>query len=169
MAAFLARTGGRAEGAIVSNTMVPDAPDAVVLGSVSLKAGDVQGGTANVKIDASFVGLTETADGCPCTALVFLADDLGPLTLSFVTLGANVFEGSAVETGSITFVVPVETGVSRTYELVGGVLGGTEEISLAGDMTATYFPFAGDGTNPSSLSSARMPADERGFPVFEMP
>jgi hypothetical protein len=155
MAAFLARAAGRATSGPIDGTIPYEEPccTETTLGSVEIKAGDVTGGTANVKLDVSLIGTTEGVDGCPCAANLWLTDELGELTYAqtFVHLETPTLGGDPIDSASMTAVVPVETGVTTQFDVHGAVVNGTEHVFANGTITAAYFPFDGDGTNAPAV------------------
>ena len=162
MAAFLARTGGRTVHDDFLASLDVGASN-VTLATVSLKAGDVPGGTAYVKIDASLAGYTyEATSSCPCSGIftVYVNGVASPAPAGgqvFVGIDSHNAGAYGIAQGSISTVVPVSTGVVNTITLRGSAQNGTLDLSVFGDLVATYVPFAGDGTNALTSVSAQRP------------
>ena len=149
MAAFLARTGGR---------VAYDAGEALsiidpeVVATVTIKPGNVTGGTAFVKLDASMYATSAGVDetGCtPCEVWFYLDQQNSPN--QSLTNVAQVWNHSAgvaeYVPASLTFVVPVATGASVTFDLVAQRVNGSGTVNSIGSLSATYFPFGALGSD----------------------
>jgi S-layer homology domain len=159
MAAFLARTGGRAAKAQAA-TSLPSGSSGVLLTSVTIKPGDVTGGTANIQIDAAITGYTETVTGCPCTAYYYVTVNGGLVgtIYHFTTIATANYVGSiGVDSTSIATLAAVPTGVTATIGLYGSREFGTPAIGIYADLVASYVPFAGDGGNVTLAAPVAAP------------
>jgi hypothetical protein len=149
MAAFLARTGGRASGVTMLNTTVPGNGTPVDLGSFDIKAGDVTGGSAAIAIDLSVAGFIDGLTGCPC-ALTFSVDVQGvtQLTAIYIAIDSLNYQGVyGVGNADVSLLVPVPTGVTQTVTVSAAVSSGTRAFTAYGHAVATYVPFAATGGN----------------------
>jgi hypothetical protein len=168
MAAFLARTGGRISsdgmaefgGPVLSTSEF--AP--TVLATVTIKAGDVTGGYAVVQLVGSMTAYASSATGLPSYAVGYIrqAGTTDPLT----SIGAAQIDQLAggvfgIATASFVGSVAVQTGVTRTYEVVAWRQFGTGTLNGIGALSAVYVPFTGDGTN-ALPAAAPKPAPDGG-------
>jgi len=143
MAAFLARTGGRVGwGRGGSAFQLGTTPDqAAVLATVTIKPGNVTGGTGFVLLQASAAAFVYSTVGCPCAVRYVLGRPFGNTAYGYSQITAAVGADSA----SISLVDYVPTGVEVTYQLRAWVEGGTGVVYGLGDVTALYVPFSEDG------------------------
>lgn len=152
MAAFLNRTGGRAD--------YDDGPTLVLtasaqtLATVSIKAGDVTGGTAYVKIEASVQTYTLSATGCPCDGFFYIEGASGAVAgPAYLEVNELSTEGWSVDGTSLSTLVAVPTGVTQTFMVRAFQDGGTGAMSAFANVTAMYVPFASTGGNaPAGVS-----------------
>jgi S-layer homology domain len=146
MAAFLARTGGRVAYDLFGNTAVAASASGFVLSTITLKPGDVTGGTAYVKIDAGINAFTGTVTGCPCqTGFTIYVNNVAQIAEVYTSIENINVSGVGYDAVSITKVYAVPTGTAATIELRAN--NGGSGVTVWGDLAATYIPFAGDGTN----------------------
>jgi hypothetical protein len=159
MAAFLARTGGRAATSAGWGTGVPVTGAITDLEVLTIRAGDVSGGTAVVLLTGSISGFTFDASGCPCQVFVYLASDAaGTLEpIGYLQVDAESSSGYGLDGTSLTTLVTVPTGVTQTFRMKV-VNGGGAALSVFGELEATVFPFASDGSNPSLPFVVSQPA-----------
>jgi hypothetical protein len=160
MAAFLERAGGRATYGTNSFTTV--AGTEVALATVTIRAGNVTGGTAFVQLQASGYHYTSLMTdetgcnaGCQMQERIFQgADQVG--NYGVATLHNVSSTSIEVASFSISVVVPIPTGVDTTFTLKSQRVTGTGTITGVGELTATYFPFGGTGGN-SLAGSVKAP------------
>jgi hypothetical protein len=150
MAAFLSRTGGRV--AYDTDGFAFDLAMQKVLATVTIRPGNVPGGTAFIKLDASMYAYTngDNETGCAACTVSFYIDqrDSPNLSLaSLVTLHNTSTTAQESSAGSITFVVPAPTGVDATFDLIASRSLGTGLVNAIGSLAATYYPFGGLGTD----------------------
>ena len=150
MSAFLARTGGRV--AYDTNSIVTSITTEVDLANVTMRAGNVPGGTAFVKLEASGYVYTNgnNETGCaPCQVNVVVRWNEGGGTSLYAP--AQMYNLSTVlqeiDTFSITWVVAVPTGVDQTFRVTAARSAGTGQVNGIASLTASYYPFSGLGTN----------------------
>jgi hypothetical protein len=149
MAAFLARTGGR--GADSSYGKVLSIYEEV-LGTITIKAGDVAGGVARVLLMGSATTYTSTLTGCPCGAGFWFRDLSDDIVGSDVYTAMTAFNYSTlyvIDSATAVAYVDVPTGVEVTFTFNGAKAGGTASVYAYGTLTATYVPFDGLGGNPT--------------------
>jgi hypothetical protein len=149
MAAFLARSAGRVAHVTGGNTL-PDNSADVVVASLTIKPGDVTGGTANIAIDANILAYVGNGAACPCSAaFVIYVNGEGVASFpSYASIGGiNYSGGIGMETTGVAVVAAVPTGVNATVEVRGYHLVSTQTFSAIADLTATYVPFGSDGSN----------------------
>ena len=151
MAAFLARTGGRAAYGYDFGSVASSDPTEVV--TVTITAGSATGGTAFVVVNSSWSASTSSASGCPCGAEFYITADLGDLsTSSYAQVDAVTSQGFGVDSGGNTAVFTVPTGVPQTFRLMAERFGGTGAMNATGALTAQYLPFSGTGTDTLVVS-----------------
>lgn len=151
MAAFLARTGGRAAYGYDFALVTSSDPTDVV--TVTITAGSATGGTAFVVVNSSWSASTASAAGCPCGAEFYITADAGDLsTSSYAQVDAVTSQGFGVDSGSNTAVFTVPTGVPQTFRLKAERFGGTGALDASGALTAQYLPFSGTGTDTLVIS-----------------
>ena len=145
MAAFLARSGGRVASTTITNAIVPVAYGTI--GTLAIKAGDVTGGTAYVKVDFAFRTVAFNL-ACPCDGVVYIHDANGlALAWTFWSLPSHA-DSLARDSSAVSVVVSVPTGVTTTFTIHAKRDTGTStNIAINGTATATYFPVGGAGEN----------------------
>jgi hypothetical protein len=149
MAAFLNRTGGRV--AYNTNGFQTDLSSSKELGAVTIRAGNVQGGTASIALEASGYTFTSGPNetGCvPCTVTFQISKDGGGSSLyAWMTVHNLSVSEQESSSGAISWVVGVPTGVDLTFRLNAARYTGSGNVSAIGSLTATYVPFGPTGGN----------------------
>jgi hypothetical protein len=151
MAAFLERTGGRATAD--SNSFVPTLiSTGKELGSVTIRAGNVTGGTAFIQLQASGYAFLASIDETGCNAGCQVSEAIYKAGSMVSNFGATTLQNTSattqeIGTMSISAVVAIPTGVNTTFSLMATRDSGTGSITGVGSLTATYFPFGGTGAN----------------------
>ena len=160
MAAFLNRVGSRAGYAVTGWQTVPDAEaDLAVL---TIKAGNVTGGTAFAVVNAAITTYATTATGCPCQALFIVTRDGGG-TSNYAYTQVNEVTGSlSFDSASLTLVIAVPTGVTQTFRIRGYRLAGTATINARVDASAIYTPFGNLGGSTLSATTSGQPSSPSG-------
>ena len=149
MAAFLERTGGRvtSDDGFGALTGTP-----TTTASVTIRAGNVTGGTAFVLLQATGYAYTsgndETGCNAGCRAVLRIYQGASPVS----TYGATVMQNTSAtiqELGSLTVstVVAIPTGVNTTFDLKQYEDLGAGTLYAVTTFVATYFPFGGTGGN----------------------
>lgn len=161
MAAFLARSSGRVAADEFDAVAVTTTQTTV--GSVTIKAGDVPGGYANIllHVDVSAYGYSAPS---AAQLRVRLSHDGSTVDDSWIQVGAIGPAGYAFSSTSIGAVVTVPTGVNQTFAVQLFKEAGTTTTSGLGSITATYIPFSGLGQNPSIAAPAAEPGSGVGPP-----
>ena len=159
MAGFLNRGLGRI--AYAAPNFIPLTGAEAVVNSATIRAGNVQGGTAFVQVEASgyaFTTITGETDCEPCIAefVVRSEDDqvswYGIATITNISADTREFDSFA-----ISWVVEVPTGVDFTFSLYGSQFWGLGAIQGVGTIALTYVPFGPDGGNAlDALGPTRM-------------
>lgn len=144
MAAFLARSAGRVAVSTVTTMAVP--ATTTEIDTISIKAGDVAGGTAYVKLDLAMQTFALTA-GCPCDGFFYIYQDGIQRGLAYYSLGLLSSDSFTLDSSALTAVVSVPTGVTSTFSIRATKAGGTANVSTFGNTTATYLPFGALGGN----------------------
>jgi len=143
MAAFLARAGSRAgwgrSGAFFE--LGTGANQAVILATLTIRPGNVAGGTGFVLLQANAAASITSLTGCPCAVRYVLGRPFGPNVFGY----SQVTSIEGADSASITFVDEVPTQVEVTYQLRAWTEGGTGVVSAGGGVTALYVPFSEDG------------------------
>ena len=160
MAAFLNRGLGRVANGFGSSAVVAD--DWTDLGTLTINVGGAPGGTQFVKLDASVGLYIFSTTGCPCAAefALFDAGTDAMVSLNHFELLDNVtpttFYGLTGDTtASLTTVVAVPTGTTKTYEVRANRL---EDAPAAGtlygysQLTAITGVFGSTGGNTLGVS-----------------
>jgi hypothetical protein len=164
MAAFLERAGGRATSGTNGFTTVAGAP--ATLATVTIRAGNVTGGTAFIQLQASGYAFTGVVDATGCNTGCQVSEQIFKGASVVSNYGAAFLQNTsatAQEIGSLATaaVVAIPTGVNTTFTLQATRDTGTGAITGVGTLTATYFPFGGTGANTL--------ASEAGEPVVLTP
>jgi hypothetical protein len=154
MAAFLARSSGRVVSDESSYFVIPATEG--VSATVTIRAGDVTGGLANIMVQAHIQGYTYSlpSDGMVSVRL-FHGDN--PIAQTWLQIPKQVTSTFGMGSASVTSVVAVPTGVNQTFTLRTYVFSGAASQSGLGSLTATYIPFGGLGENPSFAAPAVVP------------
>jgi hypothetical protein len=162
MTAFLNRGLGRLAQGNLSGTLLTTGASAT-LGTVTIRAGNVPGGTALVYLYANVNVYAATA-GCPCEMRMDIRDPSGNPIGSYVLAdlpaipaGDNDTDTMAVVQGM--FVVP--TGVDQVFSVLAIRTLGTANLLPYGKLTAIYIPFDGAGNPAGAAAGARDEADPR--------
>lgn len=156
MAAFLARTAGRAEYALwVGAPLVGDVDAPEVLAAIDVKAGEATGGTAYVSLSAAITAFTDDLTNCPCTGAFYIYSDSGYGSFEqYASVSAFNAEFETVPYGidstTIATVLPVPTGVTETIYLAAYTTMG-DPMTSYGEMTAEVNSFDGLGRNVPAL------------------
>jgi S-layer homology domain len=145
MAAFLQRGLGRAAGGPYGNVgLTATYSDLSVL---TIKAGEVPGGTVFIKLDGYVASYTTNVAGCPCQTVYYIALDGGGGSFNFfnqlTTLGSS---GYALDTGAVGWVVALPSGTTLTFRLRARVFGGANH-NADGQLFALMVPFGSQGTS----------------------
>jgi hypothetical protein len=153
MAAFLNRTGTRGDSDSSVGTALSGSLS--TLGTVAIKAGDVTGGTAYVKIDAAVQSFTLSTAGCACTAFFYIYDSEGEIAgPGYLQVQNAPVSGYSLDGSALTTLVAVPTGVTQTFTVKAYVDTTTATVNAFADVTATYVPFASTGGNaPAGVSN----------------
>lgn len=156
MAAFLARTGGRVAfdgpGGPVGPIVNSSTP--VILASVTIQPGNVSGGTVFVQLIGTATTFTNSATGLPTYGFIYIrrqgaADPVNGAVHSWqIDALAGAYGSNSVATIGVD---TVPSATPRTYELVAYRAAGTSAPTGYGNLTASYFPFSGDGDATMSL------------------
>jgi hypothetical protein len=145
MAAFLARTGGRVgyDSSNSTNPLSTSGSVPTVLATVTIKAGNVPGGTVMVQLIGAFHIQAGSSTGLPSTGeFRFREQSSG----GFVSgTGYSTLASIGIQSGALVGVVEQASGTTKTYELVGWRILGSNSLSTFGWMSAAYFPFSEDG------------------------
>jgi hypothetical protein len=170
MAAFLARTGGRGSSAglddLTGIAISNDQSSPTVMTTVSIKAGDVTGGYAVVQLSGSVTAYTTSATGLPSYVIAYIREQGTTAALSswgFAQVDALAGGFIGVATADLVGSVTVPTGVTKTYEVAAYRVWGTGTFLGFGALSATYVPFAGDGSNAVPVTA---PASESDSPLL---
>ena len=119
-------------------------------GSVTITAGNVQGGYAWLYV-TSTINAYATAAGCPCEATVVVARGGVQVTsqmyMDIPALPAGDADSDEIATTSNVIIVP--TGVPQTLSTVFQRTGGTAPVFMYGTLIAMVIPFGGDGQPPA--------------------
>jgi len=149
MAAFLSRTGGRVD---YDDGTVSDVTTQTILATVTIRPGNVAGGMAFIKLDASAYAYTANSNetGCvPCQVGIWIdqqdSDNQSHYSL-FQLHNASAAIGET-GSGSLTYVVQVPTGVNVTFDMYVARQVGSGSIVAVGSLAATYYPFGALGTD----------------------
>lgn len=143
MTAFLNRGLGRLAGASLSGSTASATP--TILGTTTIKAGNVIGGGGLIQL-SSFVNVS-AGSGCPCEVAVSIVDAAGAV-VSPVLADLPAVPSGDNDTDMVVAIVgmdTVDTGVAQTYRVEISRTLGTATVFGYGQLTATYFPFDGDG------------------------
>ena len=164
MTAFLNRGLGRLAEANLTGSLTSTGAN-VTLGTVTIQAGNPQGGTALVFVSAS-VNVYTTAAGCPCEVRFDLQDQVGSDVSPYILIDLPAIPAGDNDTDEIAViqgVAVVPTGVARTYSVVASRTLGTATLLPYGQLDAIYVPFSGTGGNPAAPAPAGEAAgEERG-------
>ena len=151
MAAFLRRGLPRISESTFNTTLTNTSLD--VVGSIDVKAGDVPGGTAQVKIDAA-VNAFASPTACSCRVVWYIERDFGQVgnvnwAIDLTAPGA----GFAWSSTALTAVDTIPTGVVVTYYITA-VRTGSVNVGVFGNITAVTAPF--NETGGTGVASSDM-------------
>ncbi len=161
MTAFLNRGLGRLAQGNLSGTLITTGT-AATLGTVTIKAGNVVGGTGLVYLAVN-VNVYAGAAGCPCEFRLELRDQNGAEVSPYVLAdlpAIAVGDNDTDEVAAIQGFAVVPTGVDRTFSVIGIKTLGTANLVTYGKLDAIYLPFNGAG-NPAGAAA---PAGEETHP-----
>jgi hypothetical protein len=152
MAAFLSRVGSRvAFGPYNGNHDITGLD--VEVATLTIRAGNVTGGTAFVKVDAHVGAFITSMTGCPCQVKFFIAHHGVSVGLNGY-LQLDTLAGTyALDNGAATDVFAVPTGVDQTFKVYATRFAGTGTITGWAEMTAIYAPFGNQGGADIDASS----------------
>jgi hypothetical protein len=154
MTAFLNRGLGRvAQGALAASLSTGTAAP---MGTVTIKAGNVTGGTALVFVSASINLYTITA-GCPCEMRVDLLDASSSALASYVLADLPAIPSGDSDSDvslSIQGYATVPTGVDQTFTVRAQRTLGTATLLPYGTVNAIYLPFDANGDAAGGVSPA---------------
>ena len=149
MAGFLNRGLGRI--AYAEPNFIPLTGAEAVVNSATIRAGNVQGGTAFVHVEASgyaFTTITGESDCQPCIAEFIVRSEDGQTSWYGLTTISNISADTReFDSFAISWVVEVPTGVDFTFSLHGTQTWGLGAIQGVGTIALTYVPFGPDGGN----------------------
>ncbi len=145
MATFLSRGMGRVAFASGAAQPVADATP-VEIASVNIEAGGAEsGGTANIKLDVAYLAEEATTGDCDaaaCEVTVELRDGEGNvLQTSRSTLNTVTLQ-TVSQSGSITWVQPVDTAATHTFSVFAWLSEGAGTVGVSADISAIYAPFS---------------------------
>jgi hypothetical protein len=156
MAAFLGRTGSIGEQA--TGGAVLSLEGAAVLGEVTIRAGEITGGTAYIQLIGTFGAFTDDIDAnaFPYKGVFAIADADGPLIgfEHYIQIESLADDGFGDASGAVQVLIEAPTAVTKTYQLLGQQLAGTEGgLTAYGTIQAMYAPFSNGGgwTNPEPV------------------
>ena len=150
MAAFVHRGFGR----VAYDSSLETALNAATytdLAGVTIRAGGAPGGTGFVVLTAPVTAIITSTTGCPCMAGFHIAGvgSTSPqryVTLDSVTTGGTTV-GFGLDTGTLTWVVPVATAMDHFFTVRALIFGGTGGMEAYAAITAEYVPFGSMGTD----------------------
>jgi hypothetical protein len=161
MTAFLNRGLGRVAQSSLSASLTTGT--AAPMGTVTIKAGNVTGGTALVFVTASINAYT-TAAGCPCEVRVDLLDAASASLTPYVLVDLPAIPAGDNDTDvslSIQGYAVVPTGVDQTFTVRAQRTLGTATLLPYGTVNAIYLPFDanGDAAGVSAAGEEEHPRD----------
>lgn len=121
------------------------------LAMLTIRAGGSPGGTGFIVLSASVTAIITSTTGCPCMAGFHIAgagntSDQRYVTLDSVTTGGTTI-GFGLDTGSLTWVIPVSTAVDHLFTVKARIFGGTGSMEAYAALSAQYVPFGSMGTD----------------------
>jgi hypothetical protein len=157
MAAFVHRGFGRAAYGQGLETAL-NAVTYTDLTSLVIRAGGAPGGTGFIVLDASVTGIISSTTGCPCTAGFHIAGAGNTSGQHYVTLDslATLPGGNfGLNTGSVTWVIPVATAIDHLFTVKARIFGGTGSMEAYAALSAQYVPFGSIGTDTLGATIAK--------------
>jgi hypothetical protein len=159
MAAFVHRGFGRAAYGHGLETPL-NAATYTDLASLTIRAGGTPGGTGFIVLNAAVTGIITSTTGCPCMAGFHVAgagntSDQRYVTLDSVTTGGTTV-GFGLNTGALTWVIPVATAIDHLFTVKARIFGGTGSMEAYASLSAEYVPFGSTGSD--ALGTATMPS-----------
>lgn len=146
MAAFVHRGFGRVAFGHTTGSVDLDTGHAITdVVTLTLTTGGVAGGHGFVVLTGTWIASVSTTAGCPCTARMGVSG-LGTAQLAGA---ANIeYVSSGQDSGSVSWVFPVDTATPYTFKLVGqSELVGGATMSVDANLIAQYVPFGSTGTD----------------------
>jgi len=154
MASFLRRGLGRTAFVQGADDEIPDTGRDLAV--VVIDVGGAAGQWQFVKLDGVVTTYADNTGGCPCTVRYRIYHDgAGEVnyfrynTLDDDELG---YLGLDIETGATTAAVPVPSGTTQTFRIVGERVAGGH-VGGFGELTAITAPFGSTGTNTLGIES----------------
>ena len=162
MAGFLGRGLGRIDHGVAGP--VPVGTSETDITSATIRAGNVQGGTAFIQVSASGYAFTsaDNATTCvPCQVNFYVVGGASTSIYGVATVTNVNISVKEIDSFAITWRVAVPTGVDQTFTLYADQEQGVGAMSAFASLTVTYVPFDGDGGNgfeaPAPLPGERGP------------
>jgi hypothetical protein len=161
MAAFLERSGGRATTG-TQNFVFTIGATAKSLGTITIRAGNVTGGTAFILLQATGYVVSSNANETGCNTGCAFVGEIRQGATKIGNFGAGEITNTSAtdsEFGAITIstVVSVPTGVDQTYNFVVYRYAGSGTASGLGNLTAQYSPFGAKGGDTLTGASVSEP------------
>jgi hypothetical protein len=146
MAAFVHRGFGRVAFGHTIGSVDLDTGHAITdVVTLMLTTGGVAGGHGFVVLTGTWIAAVSTTAGCPCTARMGVSG----LGSSQMMAEADIeYTASGQDSGSVSWVFPVDTATPYTFKLVGqSELVGGAVMSVDANLIAQYVPFGSTGTD----------------------
>lgn len=143
MAAFLQRSAGRVSFADFDYNLTDG--QVYTVRTVGVRAGNVTGGTALVRVTASWEAWSSQATGFPYEVTATLIHGLDVLGTAKTQITSAVGSYSA-RSGTLDWVVQVPTGVNELFSIQFQRTLGAQFVGIKGTLVAEYIPFLGDGS-----------------------
>lgn len=158
MAAFTHRAGGRiAEGGGVVNLQ---ANQAATVGTATMDAGGSTSGTGFVHLLGSVYAHAPSTQFCPCQVTLELWQGATRVGVGSATVPTQSnYNNPLDQSGGVQAVVSLAAGTRQTYRL-SATLNNSSPVEVTGDLTATYEPFSGNGTDSTAAPVNTCPRDD---------
>lgn len=147
MSAFLNRAAGRISPQTFQFALAANGTAQEAL--IPLRAGDVSGALAYMRIDVNASVSIGNRTDCPCVVELTVVDGtgtvIGPAT-RYAQIDALSLSNVDTLTISSLYVGVVNTGVDRTAKARFRVIAGPAQMTVTGIAAGTYYPFAWDGS-----------------------
>jgi hypothetical protein len=146
MAQFVSRAGGSATAKKLPLSGFELTTDPQTALFIDVVVPGLAGNEQLVKVEADVVVRAPSTALCVCEASFFLQDDNNPSTqfsaTHFVTLtDPEPTTGARADVPvSLSYVFTAESGTTQRFHLTGETTGGSEDLFVYGDMTATTYP-----------------------------